>query len=168
MNTRIVVGSAIILLGLSFLIDFPFFNIFFALLLIYLGIRFIRGEGLGFSLDKSQRLSSAADSFSRVMVFTGTQIQSESRDFQGGEFVSVFAEGEIDLRKAKTSRASNALHLVCVFGTLKVRVPADWEVDTEGVGILGAFRNASARPESPKSKLQIEGASVFGNIEISN
>lgn len=168
MNTRILLGLAIILLGFSFLFDFPFFNIFFALLLIYLGVRFIRGQSLGFSFAKSQNERNADDSFNRVMVFTSTEIQSESSDFQGGDFVTVFAEGEIDLRKAESSRASNTLELVCVFGTLRVRVPTDWEVVTDGFGILGAFRNTSARPETPKTTLQIEGASVFGNIEISN
>ena len=168
MNFRIIVGIAIILMGLGFLIDFPFFNMFFALILIYMGIRFISGRGFGFSFASGNSVRSEKDSMSRVMVFTSTKLRNESQDFQGGEVVTVFAEGELDLRNAKSNRAVVTLETVCVFGSLSVRVPADWEINTDGVGILGSFNDNTTRPATPAAKLHLEGASVFGSIEITN
>ncbi len=168
MNFRTIVGVGLIFIGLGFLIDFPSFNIFMALLLIYLGFRFISGKGPGLNFASSSTVHSESDSFSRVMVFTSTRVESKSKNFSGGEFVSVFAEGEVDLRGAETQRAVNDLELVSVFGSLKVRVPSDWEVNTQDVGFMGSVNNSTVRPENPKSKLHLEGAAVFGSIEITN
>lgn len=168
MKTRIIIGTAIILFGLGFLIDFPFFNTFMALLLIYLGVRFITGKNQSPSFARKEKLQSMDDRLNSVNIFSSSKLVNASQDFSGGEFVTVFAESELDLREAASHKARINLNLVAVFGNLKVLIPSDWAVNTDGVGVLGTFSNRTAQPAKPTSSLAIEGAAVFGVVEISN
>ncbi len=154
--------------GLGFLVDFPFFDVFFALLLIYLGLRLMLGKGLGWSFGKVQVDTGDQDRIHHVSVFSSNSSVNASQDFQGGEFVTVFGENRLDLSAAVSQSKRIELSLVSVFGTLKLQVPADWEVVSDGVGILGTFNNNSARPKTPKSTLVVDGAAVFGVIEITS
>ena len=170
MNPRTIVGTGLILFGIGFLTDFPIFSTFFALLLIYLGVYLTSGKRLRnlFPSSRKSKTSSQENWINQVMIFSGSHHSNTSQAFEGGEIVAVFAESELDLRKAKCDSDQISLELVAVFGNLKVRIPSDWTVRSSGTGVLGTFRSHAAQPEKSVCTLRIDGAAVFGAIEISN
>lgn len=138
MNNRQIVGLFVILLGLSFLFDLPFFNIVISLLIIYIGVRVMTGSTTKWPFMNSIQAHSAEDYIKRVLIFTGMNMVNDSKNFRGAEVATIFGEGKIDLSKARTKEERLEISLVTVFGLTKLILPKGWDVKTEGVGILGA------------------------------
>lgn len=168
MNNRQIVGSIIILFGLSFLFEFPFINILFSLIIIYFGVRVLTGNTGDLPFRTNIETNSTEDFIKRVLVFSGLKIANESKNFRGAELVTVFGEGEIDLSKVSSKDQQLEINLVAVFGVIRLIVPKNWDISTEGVGILGTFYNRTAKPSEPETKVHIEGAAILGQITISS
>lgn len=168
MNNRQIVGLIIILLGLSFLFDFPFFNFFFALFIIYIGVKIMQGKLSELPFATIRKTKSSNDYVNRVLVFSWMKTAYDSKNFKGAEVVIVFGDGEIDLSKVSTKEDRLDINIVAVFGILKVIVPKKWDIKTEGVGIIGTFNNKTTKPSKPKTIVDIEGAAIFGRIDISS
>jgi predicted membrane protein len=168
MNNRQIVGVAIIVLGLSFLFDLPFFSILLSLLIIYAGVRILQGNSIGFPFASSSKINSSEHSVNRVLIFSSMDISNESQEFTGAEVVSVFGQGNIDLSKTRASSDRLKISLVSVFGSINVKVPNTWDISTEGVGVLGTFSNNTSKPATKESAVQVEGVSIFGSIQIRN
>ena len=166
MNSRLIVGIVIILLGLSFLFELPILKVLIALFIIYIGFKVLRGKpgDIPFTSDISSK--SSEDFIKRVLIFSGMKTKYDSKNFKGAEFVAVFSGGELDLSKVSTNEKELELNLVAVLGGLKVKVPKSWEVKTEGVGVLGAFNNKTAKPSKTKVKVLVKGAAVLGAVDI--
>lgn len=80
----------------------------------------------------------------------------------------VFSGAEIDLGNVKTNKEKLNLELIAVFDGVKVRVPKNWSVKSEGAGVLGGFNNQT-KPEGKKLvDVKIKGAAVFGGVDIIN
>ena len=83
--------------------------------------------------------------------------------------VIVFGGADIDLSQADFENTIT-LEITQVFGGTKLIVPANWEIKSETVTILGSIedkRNVQPKlnDEAPKV-LVIIGTTVFGGIEI--
>ena len=168
MNNRQIVGLFVILLGLSFLFDLPFFNIVISLLIIYIGVKVMTGNTTKLPLMNNIETHSSEDYIKRVLVFTGMKTTNDSKNFRGAEIVTVFGEGKIDLSKVSTREEQLEINLVAVFGLIKLIVPKEWDVKTEGVGIIGAITNNTSKPSKQNVSVAIEGAAIFGGIDISS
>ena len=91
-----------------------------------------------------------------------------TQDFRGGSVSAVMGACEIDLRKASIESAEVILNVSAVWGGIEIRVPDDWTVESQGVGILGAFEDTSRRPDDGRKKLIITGYAVMGGVEVKN
>lgn len=115
-------------------------------------------------------------------VFWGTRRRILSRSFTGGEIVAICGGFEIDLTEADIQGSEAKLDIVALFGGGEVRVPQNWNVILETVGIFG---NASDRTHHPDpanvaasasgthsgpavKTLVISGVSLFGGVTIKN
>ena len=123
MNNRQIVGSIIILFGLSFLFEFPFINILFSLIIIYFGVRVLTGNTGDLPFRTNIETNSTEDFIKRVLIFSGLKIANESKNFRGAEVVTVFGEGEIDLSKVSSKDQQLEINLVAVFGVIRLIVP---------------------------------------------
>ena len=114
----------------------------------------------------------SADYIDKNMVFGSSEQIVLSQNLKGGEANTVFGELIIDLRKAKLTEGIVNLELNTVFGSIILYVPSDWIVEINSSTVLGSFqdkRNQVILPASDiKSRLIIEGNSVFGSGEIRN
>jgi predicted membrane protein len=165
-RSRLVLGVLVILIGLSFLIDIPIFKFAFALFVIWLGVRILTGSsGKTEFLSKSE---TAENSINRVLIFSGINQKLKSKDFQGGELVTVFGGGDLDLTESATKQDSLSLELVAIFGGIKVKLPESWNVNSEGVGVLGAFENRTKPGKEKGPTITIKGAAIFGGVEVVN
>ena len=50
-------------------------------------------------------------------------------------------------------------------GGVKIKVPKNWQVVSEGAGIIGGFENHAAGT-SGSTRLTVTGAAIFGGVEI--
>lgn len=118
--------------------------------------------------DYSSEYSSDDEHIEAVAVFGGIKKVIYSKSFRGGEVVTIFGGGEINLLNADFTGVIS-LETVQMFGGIKLRIPAHWEVTTsEAVAIFGGIEDK--RPPNlstdPTKKLIIRGTIIFGGLEI--
>lgn len=120
--------------------------------------------------DFSNREEPVKDDYIDSFVFmAGVKKNILSKNFKGGEVTNVFGGSELDLTQADFT-GSASLELTQVFGGTKLIVPANWEIKSELVTVLGSVEDkrpvqANVNAESPKV-LVLTGTTVFGGIEI--
>jgi len=157
MKNRQIVGLFVIILGLSFLFDLPFFNILISLIVIYIGVQVMTGKSIGFPFVSMGEAVTSEDSVKRVLIFSSLNVANESENFIEAEIITIFGEGKIDLRNATAANDHLKINLVSIFGAINLRVPEGWEVTTEGVGILGTFSNNTSKPVKNKTAVREPG-----------
>lgn len=165
MTSRLIIGLIFIILGLSALTGFDLGRYFFPVLLIALGLLVITGRNNRFNMMNSRE--SEQDVLNETYVFSGTQRKVISGNFSGGKLVAVFGGADLDLTEVKAKQKDLKMELVAVFGGVQLRIPDNWYVTSEAVGILGGIDNKT-RTKKKDVVLHINGAAVFGGIEIKN
>ena len=153
-----------VIIGLSALLDLSFFKLFFAIIIILLGVRLISGKWSKMSPESA--LASNEDFLNEVLIFSPVNKVLKSEKFKGGKAVLVFAGGQIDLKDVKSADGTIYLELTSVFSGLKLIVPKDWKVVSEGVAIFGGYNNKTESGSG--TVLNIKGSAVFGGVEIIN
>jgi predicted membrane protein len=101
-------------------------------------------------------------------IFGGVKKTILSKNFKGGEIVSIFGGTEINLLHADMQQPVE-IESVNIFGGTKLIIPNNWEVKSEAVAILGGVedkRNISHIPQVPNRVLILKGFSMFGGLEI--
>jgi predicted membrane protein len=107
------------------------------------------------------------ESIEAVSIFAGTKKNIVTKNFKGGEVVTVFGGTDLDLTQADFTGTAK-IEVSNVFGGTKLRVPANWRIKSEMVSIFGGVDDK--RPQAGEvdgSKLLVlEGACLFGGIEL--
>jgi len=104
-----------------------------------------------------------------VNIFSGSEKQVISDNFQGGKITSIFGGSEIDLTKAKLVPGVSELEIACIFGGTTIIVPNDWNVKVEVTPVFGGIEEhkiASNAFVDMSKMLIIKGAVIFGGGEI--
>jgi uncharacterized membrane protein len=164
---RIIIGVFIILLGISALTGVSFFNFFFAIILIAIGVRILSGRKRGVGSWDSKVISHE-DELNEVAIFSPLEKEIAAEHFKGGKVVLIFAGGEVDLRQAKTAKKVIDLEVVAIFGGARIVIPKEWSVNTsKNTAIFGGVSNA-AEKGTGDIVLNLKGAAIFGGLEIGN
>lgn len=103
-----------------------------------------------------------------LALFNATKKNIFSKDFRGGETVTVFGGTEINLLQADFEHPIT-IEAVVVFGGLKLIVPPNWDVRIEATNILAGIddKRSSSIQVVPENKVLIlTGIVVFGGIDI--
>ena len=119
------------------------------------------GAGAGTSDSKE-------DFIHATSVFGGTKKNVISKNFRGGDLVSIFGGTEVDLSRADFNGTA-ILELTTIFGGTKLIVPSHWEVKSEAAVIFGGIedkRVVTASPEGKAKRLILRGTILFGGIDI--
>jgi len=116
-----------------------------------------------------------------VHVFWGSRRRIVSKNFVGGEVVTIFGGFELDLTQADIQGNEAKLDIVAIFGGGEVRVPPSWNVILQTIGIFGHASDRTLHPAQPSGAtpagtpaspaiktLIIEGVSLFGGVTIRN
>ena len=103
-------------------------------------------------------------------VFSGVDRHISAQDFHGAQCTAVFGSCKIDLRDAQIQGREAVVTTFAIFGGVEIRVPQDWEVVNRSITIFGGTGDHRQHPLSgPDTKtLILEGATVFGGVEIKN
>jgi hypothetical protein len=151
------VGLAFLLSNLD-IVDLGNFIIPAAIILV--GLLVLFGRGLGARTEAGDRVNS-------FNVFSGSEIASHSKQFQGGSISAVFGGAEVDLRDTVPAPGAE-LDVFAAFGGVEVTVPAGWNVVTRGLPLFGGIENATAKEPIPADAptLAVNATVLFGGLEI--
>jgi predicted membrane protein len=118
---------------------------------------------------ENQHTAMKGDILDVASVFGGTKKLVLSKNFKGGEIVSVFGAADINLSQADFTSPVK-IEIVAIFGGAKLIVPANWEIRSETVVIMGGIddKREPVPMANPEKILILEGTVMFGGIEISS
>lgn len=111
--------------------------------------------------------ASIDDFVESTSVFGGTKKKVFSKNFRGGDIVNIFGGSEIDLTHADFT-GSSIVEVTTIFGGATILVPANWNVISNAVAILGEVKDKRGvfnNPENNKT-LIIKGTVIFGGVDI--
>ena len=83
--------------------------------------------------------------------------------------VAVFGSVSLDLRQAMLESAEVQIKAVAIFGEVKIKVPADIDVDVNGVGVFGEFaRREKTQEPAPAgaARVKVTGVALFGSVKV--
>lgn len=105
-------------------------------------------------------------------IFSGTDRHLTTKNFRRAQITAIFGGFKLDFTQADIEGSAAVIDATCIFGGGEIRVPVSWEVDMRGVGIFGGYGDKTVHlppdPERPAKKLILQGAAIFGGIEIRN
>ena len=110
------------------------------------------------------------DYLDAVNVFSGGKQQIYSKNFKGGDVVSVFGGCELDLTQADFADQV-AIEVVAIFGGVKLIIPPTWVVESQVSPIFGGLddsRTINPVNSEPLKIITIKGVVLFGGVSISN
>ncbi|MHA4808807.1 LiaF transmembrane domain-containing protein [Flavitalea flava] len=121
--------------------------------------------------DLNRDISGAAtgDYLDSTTIFGSTHKKVVSKNFRGGDVTGVMGGSEIDLTQADFTGIVK-MDVTTIFAGAKIIVPAHWEVRSEITAVFGGFEDKRQQPAvtNPDKILILQGASVFGGIELKN
>jgi predicted membrane protein len=102
-----------------------------------------------------------------VCIFGNVKKLVYSKNFLGGDIVSIFGGAEINLTHADF-KGNIVIELVQIFGGAKLIVPPHWQIRSEMVAVFGGIEDKRAPQNSyDEDKVVIlNGTTFFGGIEI--
>lgn len=112
--------------------------------------------------------TSGDDYINSTAILGGVKRNILSKNFKGGEIVSVFGGNEINLTQADMQHPI-VLDTTQIFGGTSLIVPPHWEVRNEVVAILGGVsdkRMMLPGGYDPNKVLIIKGTALFGGLDI--
>ncbi len=166
----IAVAIGIFLLLDDYIYDFELRQYLWPVIIIGVGLYIIfRPKKNNQGWDSFAATESLPDGQWESISIFGSNKNIISKDFKGGEMVTIFGGSELNLTQADIS-GMVTLEVVQIFGGTKLIIPANWKVHTaELVSIFGGIEDK--RPLSKESTdsdkvLNLKGVSVFGGIDI--
>ncbi len=104
-------------------------------------------------------------------VFGGVKRFVDAPDFQRADIFAMFGGIELDLRGAKIVNGTARIEANALFGGIEIRVPQNWSVELQGVGIFGGYEDKTIHPigdENAAPKVVIRGSAMFGGVSVAN
>lgn len=113
--------------------------------------------------------SSSEDKIETTTFMGGVKKNIISKNFKGGEVTNVFGGTELNLSQADFEGAIT-LEMTNVFGGTKLILPANWEINSELVSVMGNVEDKRPIPPTTnvdmRKVLNLRGTTFMGGIEI--
>jgi hypothetical protein len=107
-----------------------------------------------------------------VAIFGGFQKRSTTKNFRGGKLMAFCGGFQIDLRKADIEGDTAVIEAVAIMGGGEIKVPENWEVSMDGIGIFGGYSDESSQqqpaPGVIQKKLIVKGVAILGGVVVKN
>jgi predicted membrane protein len=191
-NFKHPVAVVLIVVGSVFLLEriipeLNFRNFIWPVLIISFGLYLIIGRDKRFksfrsnsgNLDWDKRVDdektftdepprASEDFVEAVSVFGGIKKNVVSKNFRGGDIVTIMGGAEINLTQADINGAV-ILEVVQIFGGTKIIMPPNWKVSSEMAAIFGGIedkRIINSDQALSDKVLIIKGTSIFGGVTL--
>jgi hypothetical protein len=109
-------------------------------------------------------------------VMGSAQRDSDTKVFTGAEMTAMMGSCVLDLRHAQMSPGAEAVvDIFAMMGSVTIRVPDGWTIDTHAVPVLGSFRDdrwpapgvaTDAAPVAESPRLVLRGLVMMGSIFV--
>ena len=111
-----------------------------------------------------------ADDLDTALIFEGGEYASTAPSFTGGELLTWYGGGRLDLRGATIAPGGADLRVRAIFGGVQLIIPPTWRVEaTTTTPIMGGIADMTRTPVDPDAPvLRISTMAVFGGVAISN
>ena len=111
-----------------------------------------------------------ADDLDTALIFEGGEYASNASAFTGGELLTWYGGGRLDLRGATLAPGGADLRIRAIFGGVQLVVPTTWRVEaTTTTPMMGGVANATTAPADPDAPvLRVSVLAVFGGVAIAN
>jgi len=111
-----------------------------------------------------------ADDLDTALIFEGGEYASTAPSFTGGELLTWYGGGRLDLRGATIAPGGADLRVRAIFGGVQLIVPPTWRVEaTTTTPIMGGIANMAQAPVDPDAPvLRVSTMAIFGGVAISN
>jgi len=154
---------------LSEIVGWNIWATFWPLIIIFVGVSVLLGRAvIPVNLNRAEK-ESGKDILDDLVIFWGSNKKITATDFRGGNVTCIFGGSELDLSNAKIIKKDAVLNVSAIFGGIKIRVPDDSPVVSEGSAILGGWEEKfSSKSDKKQPKLIIKGSAVFGAVELWN
>ena len=178
-GSRNINGIVLMIIGgwlllTSIMVNVRFWELFWPLILILLGVNLARQA---VRRKASQTSTDGRDRLSLVAILSGVKRTSASGHFQGGDVVAFMGGGQLDLRQATIAPGEEAvIDIVAVMGGFEIWVPSSWTLSTPIVPIMGGVDDkrlpalptnvALSATDAPPQRLTLRGFVLMGGIEI--
>lgn len=142
-----------------------FWGYFWPLILIIAGIWLVTGR-----MRKGKRDVYDTNQINDFVIFGAKEERFNCDDFQGGSATALFGAIEIDLTDCKMKSYAE-LELTAVFGGIELRVPEEWQVQTNGMPFLGGMDNHTRKKidgNDVRPLLNVRYTAAFGGVEVKN
>lgn len=134
---------------------------------IVIGLKMIFGGFFQRKVDetKLEKQRSGKDTVVKCAIFSGQDIRCDGEEFHGAKLTAVFGGMEFDLRNAVI--ADDCVIEVCaVFGGIDIFLPENVGVKISSTSIFGGIENKRAGARSTGSTVYVQGAAVFGGVDL--
>jgi len=128
------------------------------------------------TLSSRRGFSSDGASHPRLAALMGSaQRTSESETFTGAEMTAMMGSCSLDLTRAKMAPGAEAIvDIFAMMGSVTIRVPDGWTVDTRAIPVMGGIRDnrwpsenaAPATMASSQPHLVLRGLVMMGSLFI--
>lgn len=159
----IFVGSVLLLTNLGY-IGFGIWDLWPVILVI---------AGLSLILKPFRRrganIKDDSGVFEATAILGGASRKLSAANFQGGDATAIMGGCEIDLRDCGSEGGPAEIDTFAFWGGVEIKVPDDWEVQVNGLAILGGYGDETRTIEGDGHKiLIITGMAIMGGVEIKN
>jgi predicted membrane protein len=106
----------------------------------------------------------------RLAIFGSAEATVRRHRLEGGSLTSIFGSIELDLREADLASEGGTLGAVVVFGSVRLRVPEDWDVQVGGVQLFGSIEDKRPRGHAQRAgpTLRLQANVFLGSVEITS
>lgn len=156
------IGAVVLLSNLG-LISFEIWDLWPVVLLIIGGSLILR------PFRRRQALGESVGVFEATAILGGANRRLSAADFRGGDATALLGGCEIDLRDCGSEGGPAEINTLAFWGGIEIRVPEDWEVQVQGIALLGGFDDKTRSPGSGRRKvLIVRGTAIMAGVEINN
>jgi hypothetical protein len=123
-------------------------------------------------LNPWSRSGSEDSGLNHVAIFGGFNKRVTAQDFRGGKLISFCGGYQLDLRKAGMAGDTATIEAIAVMGGGEIKVPENWQVSMDGIGIFGGYSDESMQqqpaPGVVQKKLIVKGVAILGGVVVKN
>jgi predicted membrane protein len=117
--------------------------------------------------------SNVANRINEYAILGGVKRRIDSQEFEGGDCTAVMGGIELDLSRAATKLDEVVIEANALMGGVDLRVPPDWEVVVQGMGIMGGYDDATRPPVNmgigaKRPRLIVTGQALWGGVKVKN
>ncbi len=169
-SLSIIASSIVILVGALLLFNrlalftVNFWGVFWALILILLGV-WILFSRMRVGADQSSR----NDYIQVFALFSGPSPKVFSEHFKGGFAAAMFGGADIDLTEAKLDEKGAVLDVFVAFGGVNIYVPKGWKAHVAGLPLFGGWDNKTRKTEASdpnQPPFTVRALVLFGGMDI--